>query len=204
MADTASVVKGVAALQDELEKTRDRLRGVDETIKKLTGRDPSENRPGQRRIVRTPDISRGVELGRGRERMFALARYGVDNDRGPPAKRQVIQSAFGRLGPQMGFNRPGPRRDRDSGDEDDLPRKVTLHSSVVVTPKETRTRTDTLAAQNEDTTGKARYMLVAHLSSCSHPHKLVGIRVSDHILRNHSLNLSQLCTAMFKYNMIYC
>jgi len=44
MADTASVVKGVAALQDELEKTRDRLRGVDETIKKLTGRDPSENR----------------------------------------------------------------------------------------------------------------------------------------------------------------
>ncbi|KAI0211742.1 hypothetical protein LSAT2_003418 [Lamellibrachia satsuma] len=34
--------------------------------------------------------------------------------------------------------------------------QVTLHSSVVVTPKETRTRTDTLAAQNEDASGKAR------------------------------------------------
>lgn len=44
MAEAASVTKGVAALQDEFERSRDRLRGVDETIKKLTGRDPSENR----------------------------------------------------------------------------------------------------------------------------------------------------------------
>ncbi|KAI0211743.1 hypothetical protein LSAT2_003419 [Lamellibrachia satsuma] len=124
MAEAASVTKGVAALQDEFERSRDRLRGVDETIKKLTGRDPSENRPGQRRIVRAPNIGRGAELGRGRERIFALARYGTDNDRGPPAKRQVIQSAFGRLGAPVRFNRPGPRRDRESGDEDELPRKV--------------------------------------------------------------------------------
>ena len=45
---------------------------------------------------------------------------------------------------------------------------------MVVTPKETRTRTDTLAAQNEDATGKARYVLAAYLGSCSHPHKLVA------------------------------
>ena len=63
MADTASVVKGVAALQDELEKTRDRLRGVDETIKKLTGRDPSENRykmqrwPNKHRVGNSPFLT---------------------------------------------------------------------------------------------------------------------------------------------------
>ena len=44
MAEAVSVARGVEALHDELERSRDRLRGVDENIKKLTGRDPSENR----------------------------------------------------------------------------------------------------------------------------------------------------------------
>lgn len=37
-------VRGVSALQNEIEKARENLKGVDENIKKLTGRDPTERR----------------------------------------------------------------------------------------------------------------------------------------------------------------
>lgn len=37
----AEAVRGVNLLQSELEKARESLRGVDENIKKLTGRDPT-------------------------------------------------------------------------------------------------------------------------------------------------------------------
>lgn len=39
-----AVVRGVSALQNEIEKARENLKGVDENIKKLTGRDPTERR----------------------------------------------------------------------------------------------------------------------------------------------------------------
>lgn len=41
MADT---VRGVHALQEELAKAKESLNAVDENIKKLTGRDPGDNR----------------------------------------------------------------------------------------------------------------------------------------------------------------
>lgn len=37
-------VRGVSALQNEIEKARENLKDVDENIKKLTGRDPTERR----------------------------------------------------------------------------------------------------------------------------------------------------------------
>ena len=40
----ASIESGVLALQNELEKAKESLKDVDENIKKLTGRDPYEQR----------------------------------------------------------------------------------------------------------------------------------------------------------------
>jgi hypothetical protein len=37
-------VRGVSALQNEIEKAREKMKDVDENIKKLTGRDPTERR----------------------------------------------------------------------------------------------------------------------------------------------------------------
>ena len=37
-------VRGVVALQEELEKAKESLKDVDENIKKLTGRDPGDGR----------------------------------------------------------------------------------------------------------------------------------------------------------------
>ena len=37
-------LRGVDVLQNEIEKSKDKLKGFNENIKKLTGRDP--NRPG--------------------------------------------------------------------------------------------------------------------------------------------------------------
>lgn len=42
-------MRGVTALQTELEKAKESLKDVDENIKKLTGRDPTEQR--QSKIV---------------------------------------------------------------------------------------------------------------------------------------------------------
>jgi len=40
----AESVRGIDLLQIELEKARESLRGVDDNIRKLTGRDPDEQR----------------------------------------------------------------------------------------------------------------------------------------------------------------
>ena len=40
----AVFVRGVEALHDELEKTKESLKDVDESIKKITGRSPGTNR----------------------------------------------------------------------------------------------------------------------------------------------------------------
>lgn len=43
------IMKSFGALQAELERAKDNLKGVDENIRKLIGRDPSE---GQQRYVK--------------------------------------------------------------------------------------------------------------------------------------------------------
>ena len=37
-------MRGVNVLQDELKRAKERLKNVDESIKKITGRDPGDNR----------------------------------------------------------------------------------------------------------------------------------------------------------------
>ncbi|XP_069116621.1 pinin-like [Argopecten irradians] len=142
-------VRGVSALQDELEKAKESLKDVDDNIKKLTGRDPTEQRPSTRRVTAVPD-------GRGRERLLLQARWGPDEE--IQAKRRIVGGAFSRLGPMHRMGRGGgrPPRGRDSGDEDDLPNKPTIQSSVIATPKESRTRQSSIEEQSSDRKGTAR------------------------------------------------
>ncbi|XP_060068943.1 pinin-like [Ylistrum balloti] len=141
-------VRGVSALQDELEKAKESLKDVDDSIKKLTGRDPTEPRPSTRRVTAVAD-------GRGRERLLLQARWGPDEEQ--QAKRRIAGGAFSRLGPMHRMiGRGRPPRGRDSGDEDDLPNKPTIQSSVVATPKESRTRQSSIEEQSSDRKGTAR------------------------------------------------
>ncbi|KAK6181706.1 hypothetical protein SNE40_009509 [Patella caerulea] len=133
-------MRGALALQQEIEKAKFRLRDVNENIKKITGRDPEEQRDRQFRA--------GNDV-RGRERIFNMARRTMGGSDGPPAKRRnVIGGAFSRLGP-----RPPRQRQEDSGDDDE-DQKHTVQSSVVATSLETRTKS--LEKQSKDREGMAR------------------------------------------------
>ncbi|XP_013408539.1 pinin [Lingula anatina] len=143
-------VHGVSDLQAELEREREKLKNVDEKIKKETGREPGPGRTGPTRRV---SASAGTVPGRGGARIFAGARRGLSDGDMPPAKRRPVGGAFSRLGPRVGERRP-PRP--DSGDEEELPNKPTIQSSVVATPKESRTREDSLKEQKSDKKGLQR------------------------------------------------
>ncbi|XP_070578435.1 pinin-like [Ptychodera flava] len=145
----------VADLQQKLEKAKESLQSVDENIKKLTGRDPTERRPSigdQRRV------SLGGQSFRGRGADVRLIRrdsYDGPGGGGPPPKR-MRGSAFSRLGGRVGSERGGRRRDSDDDDEDAFDRKPGLQSSVVATPKDTRTRKDSIAEASADKKGMQR------------------------------------------------
>ncbi|PVD25770.1 hypothetical protein C0Q70_13430 [Pomacea canaliculata] len=138
-------MSGVSILQHEIEKAKDKLKDVNENIKKLTGRDPEDLR----------SVKSRQQEARGRGRLFTLARRGImpaESPGGPPAKKRMMAGAFARLGPMI-----GRRREReDSGDEDEPPNKLTVHSSVVATPKEVRSRKECLQEQSNDKEGLQR------------------------------------------------
>ncbi|XP_005111767.3 pinin [Aplysia californica] len=150
---------GVEVLQNEIEKARDKLKGYNENIKKLTGRDPSG--PGIRRLL--SDGSERVDdgdnfqmgRGRGRGRLFGLARRNIMEDSGPPAKRRIVGGAFSRLGPA-----PVPMRRTDREDspyqEEELPHKLSVQSSVVSTSRETKNRKEIMEEQTKDKEGMQR------------------------------------------------
>ncbi|XP_056632656.1 pinin [Diorhabda sublineata] len=123
-------------LQNELEEAKNSLKGVDESIKRLLGRDPSEL--PQRNLVKRPldDKSRTVSKTIGRTRLI------TENEE-PPIKRRGAGSVFKRLS--------------DKVPDDDPP---ILHkgliSKVIVTPKEIPSREQALEAQNRDEKFKAR------------------------------------------------
>ncbi|XP_063221927.1 pinin [Bacillus rossius redtenbacheri] len=176
----SEVITSFAALQAELEQAKNNLKGVDEHIKKIMGRDPFDGqaRPGQKRPnapaedFRTRGLddfrgrgledfrARGQEEFRGRGRGFPLSRGrrepGVrpEEDAAPAAKRKPgdPRTVFSRLsGP------PKPRKDGDSGDEEEeLPNKPAISSRVIFTPKELPSRQEVLAAQGTDEKSKAR------------------------------------------------
>ena len=145
------VVRGVELLQNELEKAKENLKDVDSNIKKLIGREPGERPPGmQQRRLSAPGAGGG--MGGGRGRLFAMARRSIEDGSGgmggpPPAKRRAMGGAFSRL---------GPRRTRPDSDEEELPNKPAVQSSVIATPQDTRTRQDKLREEGKNTEGKNR------------------------------------------------
>lgn len=119
-------------LQHELEQAKHSLKDVDEHLKKLIGRDPSELPP---RIIKRPvpdDKGRPVVKGLGRGRPFLF-----ENEE-PPNKRRPT-SVFNRLSEKV----------------PDMPQKG-LISKVIVTPKEVPSREEALQAQNKDEKFRAR------------------------------------------------
>lgn len=129
------ILKSFGTLQSELEQARNGLKFVDESIKRLIGRDPSEiiPRPGQKR-------GPPVEENRSRQRGPRNHENGE-----PPAKRRN-GSVFKRLS------------ERPVHYEEEIVQQPQrqLISKVIVTPKEVPSRQEALAAQNSDEKAKAR------------------------------------------------
>lgn len=119
-------------LQHELEQAKSSLKNVDEHLKKLIGRDPSELPP--RIIKRTvpDDKSRPNTKTLGQGRGFTF-----ENEE-PPIKRRTT-SVFNRLSDKV----------------PDISQKG-LISKVIVTPKEIPSREEALQAQNKDEKFRAR------------------------------------------------
>ncbi|KAJ9585684.1 hypothetical protein L9F63_002474, partial [Diploptera punctata] len=147
-------MKSFGALQAELERAKDNLKGVDENIRKLIGRDPSE---GQQRPGGLKRPATQPEEFRGRGRGFAVGRGRPvgrpEEEEVPPIKRRPgdTRTVFSRLsGP------PRLKREGDSADEEDVGNKPAISSRVIATPKELPSRQEVMAAQGTDERSKAR------------------------------------------------
>lgn len=142
------VLKSFGTLQFELEQAKISLKDVDENIKRLIGRDPSENlRPGSKRLA--PLTSRDQDDPRSRGRLNSgRTKSNFENDEPITKKRNVESNVFKRLS-----ERPVTRHYED--DLSELHGKQ-LISKVIVTPKEVPTRQDVLKAQSADEKSKAR------------------------------------------------
>ncbi|MEQ2243634.1 hypothetical protein ILYODFUR_008863 [Ilyodon furcidens] len=141
----------VRSLQDQLEKAKEGLKHVDDNIRKLTGRDPNESRPGQLRRLSGPMA--GLAGGRGRGINLLRRSLSDMGSGGPPAKQRDIEGALLRLAGDQRARRD-VRHDSDAEDDDDV-KKPALQSSVVATSKE-RTRRDLIQDQTMDEKGKQR------------------------------------------------
>ncbi|XP_037274317.2 desmosome associated protein-like protein pinnin isoform X1 [Rhipicephalus microplus] len=126
-------------LKAEFEAAQKSLKDVDETIKKLTGRNPEEFRNQARRQA-GPAQKAATEQG-GRERFTKKPAIATA---GPPAKRRNLG------GPPLRTPIEAPAE--DSGDEEELPRKGGVQSSVVAAPAKDslRTRREVSALQKGD------------------------------------------------------
>lgn len=136
------ILKSFGTLQSELEQARSGLKFVDESIKRLIGRDPSE-------IIPRPGLKRGAppedNRSSSRQRPPTIIRTRNHENDEPPVKRRN-GSVFKRLS------------ERPVHYEEEVvqqPQKQ-LISKVIVTPKEVPSREEALAAQNTDEKAKAR------------------------------------------------
>ncbi|CAG9829059.1 unnamed protein product [Diabrotica balteata] len=124
-------------LQHELEEAKNSLKGVDESIKRLIGRDPSQLPP--RNVMKRlgDDKNRAANKTPVKSRMF------TENEE-PPAKRRNATSVFNRLS------------DKVPDDDSSTNKQRGLISKVIVTPKKVPSREQALEAQNKDEKFKAR------------------------------------------------
>ncbi|XP_078671424.1 pinin-like isoform X2 [Branchiostoma floridae x Branchiostoma belcheri] len=148
----------VRSLQDQISKAKENLKGVDENIKKLIGRDPSDARPGAvggpGRRVSLGGAGPGVGRGRG----AGFRRESEDWGEGPAVKRRGeigLGARDRRVVTYRGRGRGRGRRDEED-DEDELPHKPSLASSVIPTPTAKMTRKDSIDQLNKDEQSKKR------------------------------------------------
>ncbi|XP_028409591.1 pinin-like [Dendronephthya gigantea] len=131
----------VSSLQREVELAKEGLKNVDENIKKLTGRDPSEARgpAGNRRIVVKRNF--GERVG------------------GPPQKRFNAGNTFNRLGPRGNDrnNRRFGQLESDGEEEEDDGKKPTLQSSIVATPTPSRQQQEAKTDKKTQTRNKRMF-----------------------------------------------
>jgi len=130
------ILKSFSHLQNELEEAKSSLKGVDENIKRLIGRDPSElaPRPGQKR----PNIldEKSTRLGP------KVIRKGFENDDIPKRRNPNTVSVFKRLSEKV-YDEP-------------IKTQRGVISKVIAAPKEIPSRQDVLDKQNKDEKFKAR------------------------------------------------
>jgi len=157
MSELCVGIRGVDSLKHELDRTRESLRDTDATIEKLTGRPlfagrPFARRGGPPRPIGGESIGPRSRLG-GNSSLFGLAGY---DDAGPPPAKRVA-GAFGRLGLPVSGQRSfaSGRRTRDEDDEDELSHRPSLQSSVIATPRDTKSRLDAIAEQQSGAGGAA-------------------------------------------------
>ena len=134
------ILKSFGTLQSELEQARDSLKGVDENIKRLIGRDPSEIIPRAvaKRTIQNDDNrnKRGLVPG--------IRKPNHENDE--PTNKRRNTSVFSRLSERSVIHY----------EEEDQKLQKQIISKVIVTPKEVPSRQEALAAQSCDEKSKAR------------------------------------------------
>merc|ERR1712071_624898 len=151
----------VENFQAELEKARETLKGVDENIRKITGRDPTEARNARLQSVNNTNTSN-----EGRENSFSRNRIPPrfhgrlasrdDHGDGPsPPKRIVRESVNGRPVPLVAVGNPKGWKHEDYEDGE-LPRKGAVHSIITAPHADKKTREDVLAQQSKDVKVKDR------------------------------------------------
>nr|CAH7724625.1 unnamed protein product [Callosobruchus chinensis] len=138
---TMEVLKSFGSLQNELEEAKSSLKGVDEHLKRLIGRDPSEPPPRNNLKRPTPDDKGRTKI-QNRNRGFTL-----ENEEVPAKRRTAVPhvSVFKRLSDKVDDTHPiqhGPQRG--------------MISKVIVTNKEIPSREEAIVAQNRDEKFKAR------------------------------------------------
>ncbi|XP_075222862.1 desmosome associated protein-like protein pinnin isoform X2 [Lycorma delicatula] len=169
----STIMKVYGSLQAELEKAKEDLKGVEENIKKIIGRDPNEGPP--RLSLKRPlnvadeDFARNNdnsawksnqaegEFGGNIRGFSSRGRQEDIRGRGEEDRLSVKK----RLGdPKAVFSRLSRpvrnRRDDNSGDEDTSTNKPALSSQVIAFPPQLPSRQEVLAAQGTDEHSKAR------------------------------------------------
>lgn len=131
------VLKSLSSLQFELDEAKHSLKGVDDNIKKIIGRDPSDlpSRLNKKKLYPAEDKGRASLKMANRMRKISY------ETEAPMGKRRTTDSVFKRLSDQEDIHQ-------------DLQKQMI--SKVIVTAKEVPSREDALEAQKSDEKFRAR------------------------------------------------